>query len=267
MILAPGFLDEVDRKARHLWHRLLALAAELPTVFEEARGAGLMLGLKCAVPNGEVQDAFTAEGLLTVAAGDNVRAPGAAAGHHRRRHRRRDRDDAPRRAPLPAVPKAGGGEVSGAALRRTLTPAAPARARSAPRHFLELRDFDAATLRHMLDIASGFKAAAASPPGRCAGKTLALIFEKPSTRTRVSFEVADAPARRRRDRADGQRRRSSAAARRWRTPRACCRATWTRSCCAPTRRETCTRWRPCDRPGHQRADGQRAIPASSWPTC
>jgi acetylornithine/N-succinyldiaminopimelate aminotransferase len=41
-------------------------------VFIEARGAGLLLGLKCAVPNGEVQTAAMAEGLLTVAAGDNV---------------------------------------------------------------------------------------------------------------------------------------------------------------------------------------------------
>jgi acetylornithine/N-succinyldiaminopimelate aminotransferase len=32
----------------------------------------LILGLKCAVPNGEVQQAALAEGLLAVAAGDNV---------------------------------------------------------------------------------------------------------------------------------------------------------------------------------------------------
>ncbi len=58
-----------------------------------------------------------------------------------------------------------------------------------PRHFLDLRDFDGATLRHMLDVAVGFKRAGASSRP-LAGKTLALIFEKPSTRTRVSFEVA-----------------------------------------------------------------------------
>ena len=72
VILAPDFLAELDRKARVLWHELVAIAAEFPTVFVDARGAGLILGLKCVVPNGEVQDAFTAEGLLTVAAGDNV---------------------------------------------------------------------------------------------------------------------------------------------------------------------------------------------------
>ena len=59
----------------------------------------------------------------------------------------------------------------------------------APRHFLELADFDTATLRRMLDIASHFKSADSSSRP-LAGKTIALIFEKPSTRTRVSFEVA-----------------------------------------------------------------------------
>jgi ornithine carbamoyltransferase len=58
-----------------------------------------------------------------------------------------------------------------------------------PRHFLDLRDFDLATLRQMLDVASGFKRAGGVSSRPLAGKTLALIFEKPSTRTRVSFEV------------------------------------------------------------------------------
>ena len=58
-----------------------------------------------------------------------------------------------------------------------------------PRHFLDLRDFQPAVLRQMLDIAAGYKAGApSSRPFQ--GKTLAMIFEKPSTRTRVSFEVA-----------------------------------------------------------------------------
>ncbi len=72
VVLAPGFLDEIDATARYLWDGLVALTQTYPSVFTEARGAGLILGLKCAVPNGEVQAAGLAEGLLTVAAGDNV---------------------------------------------------------------------------------------------------------------------------------------------------------------------------------------------------
>jgi ornithine carbamoyltransferase len=59
------------------------------------------------------------------------------------------------------------------------------------RHFLDLSELDAPTLREILDLGSKFKRGEmvnghARP---LAGKTLAMIFEKPSTRTRVSFEV------------------------------------------------------------------------------
>jgi ornithine carbamoyltransferase len=73
--------------------------------------------------------------------------------------------------------------VSSAALRVHTKEAG----RAPPRHFLDLRDHDAATLREMLNLAAGFKAGAAARP--LAGRTVALIFTKPSTRTRVSFEV------------------------------------------------------------------------------
>ncbi len=57
------------------------------------------------------------------------------------------------------------------------------------RHFLDLDRFDPATLRGILDNAVALKAEAPGP-ARLPGRTLALVFEKPSTRTRVSFEVA-----------------------------------------------------------------------------
>jgi len=60
------------------------------------------------------------------------------------------------------------------------------------RHFLDLRDFDSATLQGILDHAARMKAAlkAGTADERLlAGKSVAMIFEKPSTRTRVSFEV------------------------------------------------------------------------------
>ena len=60
------------------------------------------------------------------------------------------------------------------------------------RHFLDLADLDAAALRTILDRAQAMKQAtkAGSDTARpLAGKAVALLFEKPSTRTRVSFEV------------------------------------------------------------------------------
>jgi ornithine carbamoyltransferase len=59
-----------------------------------------------------------------------------------------------------------------------------------PRHFLDLKDFSASELRAILDEAGRLKRTRRSGKKPLAGKTLALIFEKPSTRTRVSFEVA-----------------------------------------------------------------------------
>ena len=72
VILAPGFLAEVQRKGQLLWDKLEAVVADYPHVVSEVRGAGLILGLKAEVPNTELQDAMLAEGLLAVAAGDNV---------------------------------------------------------------------------------------------------------------------------------------------------------------------------------------------------
>lgn len=68
----PAFLAQVDRVSRGFWTRLEGLAASHSTVFEQVRGAGLMLGLKCVMPNGDVQTAFREQGLLTVGAADNV---------------------------------------------------------------------------------------------------------------------------------------------------------------------------------------------------
>ncbi|KAA9007989.1 aspartate aminotransferase family protein [Histidinibacterium aquaticum] len=68
----PAFLDEVNRKAGLLRQRLEGLVAAHPQVFEEVRGAGLMLGLKCRVPNAEVVKAGYDAEILTVAAADNV---------------------------------------------------------------------------------------------------------------------------------------------------------------------------------------------------
>src|SRR3546814_14172611 len=85
-------------------------------------------------------------------------------------------------------------------------PAAPSRRRPAmttlqpapPRHFLDLEGFDSAELRVMLDTAVRMKRGEArdGEAKPLAGKTLAIIFEKPSTRTHAHSD----------DRAGGQER-------------------------------------------------------------
>jgi len=60
------------------------------------------------------------------------------------------------------------------------------------RHFLDLKDFSTEALQSILDAGLRMKVAERSANGQelpLAGKTVAMIFEKPSTRTRVSFEV------------------------------------------------------------------------------
>ena len=57
-----------------------------------------------------------------------------------------------------------------------------------PRHFLDIDRYQTAELRHILDLGFAYKNGRRDRP--LEGKTLAMIFEKPSTRTRVSFEVA-----------------------------------------------------------------------------
>jgi ornithine carbamoyltransferase len=60
---------------------------------------------------------------------------------------------------------------------------------AAPKHFLDLDQFDEKTLREQLDLGVVFKTGAAENPRPLEGKCLAMIFEKASTRTRVSFDV------------------------------------------------------------------------------
>ncbi|HEV2559724.1 MAG TPA: ornithine carbamoyltransferase [Microvirga sp.] len=64
---------------------------------------------------------------------------------------------------------------------------------TATRHFLDLSDFSGSEIRRVLDASAAIKAkrrkgeVAAERP--LTGKVLAMVFDKPSTRTRVSFDV------------------------------------------------------------------------------
>ena len=72
VVLAPGFLDGVAAVGDRLRMSLERLVADHPETFDGVRGRGLMLGLHCVRSNTAVQAALVEQGLLTVAAGENV---------------------------------------------------------------------------------------------------------------------------------------------------------------------------------------------------
>jgi acetylornithine/N-succinyldiaminopimelate aminotransferase len=72
VLLADGFLDEVNRKALLMKQGLASIADEFPEIIAEIRGSGLLLGVKCKVPNATFNAALRDQKLLAVPAGDNV---------------------------------------------------------------------------------------------------------------------------------------------------------------------------------------------------
>ena len=72
ILLADGFLANVERMGRLLRARLEALVKRHPAILVDVRGMGLMLGIKCAVPNTDMVNRLREAGLLTVGAGDNA---------------------------------------------------------------------------------------------------------------------------------------------------------------------------------------------------
>lgn len=72
VVLEDGFLAEVTRKGNMLRQGLAEIADSYPDVIEDIRGSGLMLGLKCKVSNGTLNNALRDAKFLAVPAGDNV---------------------------------------------------------------------------------------------------------------------------------------------------------------------------------------------------
>ena len=72
IVADDAFLAEVNRKGALFRQKLEGLVAAHPDVFEDVRGVGLMLGLRCKVAPTEVVAAAYDEHLLTVPAADNV---------------------------------------------------------------------------------------------------------------------------------------------------------------------------------------------------
>ena len=66
------FLKEVNKKSLIITQKLGYLLDEYPEIFEEVRGMGLMIGIKCKIPNIDVVNAGYNEGILTIPGGQNV---------------------------------------------------------------------------------------------------------------------------------------------------------------------------------------------------
>ncbi len=72
VLLADGFLDEVQKKALLLKQKLAEIHDMHGDVIEEVRGEGLMIGLKCKPPSDLLIGAMLQEHLLGIGAADNV---------------------------------------------------------------------------------------------------------------------------------------------------------------------------------------------------
>jgi acetylornithine/N-succinyldiaminopimelate aminotransferase len=72
VVLKEEFLLGVQHKALLLKQRLAEIADSNPDIIEEIRGEGLMMGIKCRLPNNRLVEALHKQNLLTIPAGDNV---------------------------------------------------------------------------------------------------------------------------------------------------------------------------------------------------
>lgn len=71
-VLADGFLAHVDQMAIYFRQNLARLLDNYGDIFEDLRGRGLMVGLKCKPQNQQLVAALRDEKFLSVGAGDNV---------------------------------------------------------------------------------------------------------------------------------------------------------------------------------------------------
>ena len=176
VMLKPGFFDHVQKMSLLLKQKLASVVDRYPAVLSEVRGEGLLIGVKAVVPSGDLVNALRDQKLLTVGAGDNVV-----------------------RFLAPLIVSESEIEQSVACLERACV-ALSARSveegggvmSKAVRHFLDISELPLGELRNMLSASAAMKAKLkAHEKGKkpLEGKTLAMIFDKPSTRTRVSFDV------------------------------------------------------------------------------
>ena len=72
VVLEEGFLEHVRAMAERLHAELERLAAAFPSVVQEVRGQGLLLGLRCGPPSADISAELMARGMLAPTAGENV---------------------------------------------------------------------------------------------------------------------------------------------------------------------------------------------------
>ena len=72
IVNTPNFLNSVTAKSGMLRQGILGLIDSYPEVFQEMRGTGLMLGIKCKCPNVDFVEKGYENAILTVPASDNV---------------------------------------------------------------------------------------------------------------------------------------------------------------------------------------------------
>ncbi len=179
VVTGEGFLDRVKHSGLLFKQKLAELKDRHASVLAEVRGEGLLMGLRMVPPVGEMVDALRAENMITVAAGDNVvrllppliindQEIDEAVARVDRACTRLEQTQRGRQA--------GSGVMTGNGVR----------------HFLDLIDIPKPVLAGLIDNSRAMKAERAKGVRHSplAGKTLAMVFDKPSTRTRVSFDVA-----------------------------------------------------------------------------
>ena len=71
-VLEKGFLENVRIISEYFSQKMLGLVSEFPSVFEELRGSGLMLGLKTKIENISFTNEAFKQNLLLAPASDNV---------------------------------------------------------------------------------------------------------------------------------------------------------------------------------------------------
>ena len=175
VMLKPGFFDHVQKMSLLLKQKLASVVDRYPTVLAEVRGEGLLIGVKAVVPSGDL----VARAARPEAADRRRRRQCRALPRAADRFRIRNRAIGPE--PRTRLHRAGWRQVQegGGVMSKSL------------RHFLDISELPPKELRNMLAASVAMKAKQKAHVSNkpLEGKTLAMIFERPSTRTRVSFDV------------------------------------------------------------------------------